>query len=208
MSALGSAFHDMLQRYEVTSYGVKVLWQEVLTAYGAADRHYHTLQHLEDIHACMAEVWSQLDGPDAVLLAIIYHDMVYRATRKDNEERSAEWMQERMLLHVDLPTGLVERAARHILATKDHTPNEDRDTDLFTDADLSTLGAPADRYAEYAEQVRREFRIYPDGIYRQGRRKVLKHFLAMPQIFKTPHFRQRYEEQARINLNAELIRTK
>jgi len=204
MSTLGSAFNDLLQLHGVTAYGIQVLWQEVLTAYGASNRHYHTLQHLEDLHASMAGVWSQLDVPDAVLLALVYHDIVYRAHRTDNEERSAVLMRERMLLHVDLPVHLVERAARHILATKNHVNNEDLDTELFTDADLSILGAPADRYAQYAKQVRREFKIYPDLLYRPGRRKVLKHFLDMPQIFKTPYFRERFEEQARTNLNAEL----
>lgn len=204
MSALATAFHDLLHRHEVTAYGAQVLWQEVVTAYGAANRHYHTLQHLEDVHAGMAEVWSQLDEADAVLLAIVYHDIVYRAHRTDNEERSAELMRERMLLQVDLPMQLVERAARHILATKYHAQNQDPDTDLFTDADLSILGAPVDRYAEYTKQVRREFKIYPDLLYRPGRRKVLKHFLDMPQLFKTPYFRERFEEQARINMHAEL----
>lgn len=203
MSTLGPAFREMLQRDEVTEHGAQVLWQEVLTAHGAANRHYHTLEHLENIHACMAEVWSQLDEEDAVLLALVYHDIVYKATRKDNEEQSAELMRERML-RVGLPGPLVERAARHILATKDHVNSQDLDTDLFTDADLSILGAPADRYATYVKQVRTEFKIYPDLLYRPGRRKVLKHFLDMPQIFKTAYFQERYEAQARINLNVEL----
>lgn len=195
MPPLATAFHQMLQRHAVTEQSAQDLWQEVVSAYGAANRHYHTLQHLEDVHAGMAGVWSQLDDADAVLLAIVYHDMVYRADRNDNEERSADLMRERML-HVGLPAQLVERAARHILATKNHAHNPAPDTDLFTDADLSILGAPAVRYAEYAKQVRREFKNYPDLLYRPGRRKVLKHFLAMPQLFKTPYFRERFEEQA------------
>ena len=205
MSPLRSAFLDMLQRYAVTEHEAQVLWREVVIAYGTDDRHYHTLRHLEDVQASMAEVWSQLDGPDPVLLAIVYHDLVYQATRSDNEEQSAEVMRARML-QLGLPGQLVERAARHILATKAHAKSTDPDTELFTDADLSILGAPSDRYAAYANEVRREFRIYPDLLYRPGRRKVLKHFLDMPQIFKTPYFRERFEEQARINLNAELAK--
>ena len=204
MSPLRSAFHELLQRYAVTAHEAQVLCRETVIAYGTDDRHYHTLQHLEDVYASMAEVWTQLDGPDAVLLAIVYHDIVYQATRSDNEERSAELMRARMQLHVGLPAHLVDRAANHILATKDHAQNAAPDTDLFTDADLSILGSHADRYAAYANEVRREFRIYPDLLYRPGRRKVLKHFLDMPQIFKTVYFRERFEEQARINLNAEL----
>ncbi len=204
MSTLRSAFHDMLYRYAVTAHEAHVLWREVVIAYGTDDRHYHTLQHLEDIQSSMNEVWPQLDDPDAVLLAIVYHDIIFQATCCDNEERSAELMRARLTLHVGLPAPRMDRAANHILATKAHVHNPAPDTDLFTDADLSILGASADRYAAYAHEVRREFQIYPDLFYRPGRRKVLKHFLDMPQIFKTAYFRERFEEQARINLNAEL----
>jgi len=44
----------------------------------------------------------------------------------------------------------------------------------------------------------------PDFIYNQGRQKVLKHFLAMNQIYKTDYFFNKYESQARTNLNIEL----
>jgi hypothetical protein len=37
-----------------------------------------------------------------------------------------------------------------------------------------------------------------------GRRKVLKHFLEMESIFKTKYFQDKYEDQARMNISAEL----
>lgn len=138
-----------------------------------------------------------------MLLAIVYHDFVYSATHKDNEERSARVMRDRMVKS-GLPAPLIERTAFHILATKQHAPSNDPDTDLFTDADLSILGSSPERYHVYADQVRREYRRFPDLLYKPGRRKVLAHFLAMPRIFKTPYFWARFEEQARVNLNAEL----
>jgi predicted metal-dependent HD superfamily phosphohydrolase len=113
-------------------------------------------------------------------------------------------MRERMLVTLGLPEPLVVRAAAHIRATQSHEPSNDPDTNLFTDADLSILGSSHERYKLYTQQVRREYRLYPDLLYIPGRRKVLAHFLAMPHIFKTDHFRERFEEQARINLAAEL----
>ena len=47
---------------------------------------------------------------------------------------------------------------------------------------------------------------YHDIIYKPGRQKVLKHFLAMNRIYKTDHFFKKYEPQARINLANELSR--
>ncbi|MDX2245424.1 MAG: hypothetical protein SF052_01505 [Bacteroidia bacterium] len=81
----------------------------------------------------------------------------------------------------------------------------DNDTNLFTDADLSILGQKREIYHAYSTNVRKEYAIYPDILYNPGRKKVLQHFLAMEQIFKTPHFQEKYEAQARANLEEELM---
>jgi predicted metal-dependent HD superfamily phosphohydrolase len=52
--------------------------------------------------------------------------------------------------------------------------------------------------------VRREYSIYPDLLYKPGRKKVLQHFLNMEHIFKTIHFYTLYEQNARNNLNREI----
>ena len=204
MPGLEDDLRELLDRHEVHADHIDELWQEVVKAHSSPGRHYHTLQHLEDLHAQLAEVRSALQDPDAVLLAIVYHDLTYRVSRKDNEERSAEVMLERMLVALDLPGPMVLRAAAHIRATRRHEASADPDTDLFTDADLSILGSSRERYKLYTQQVRWEYRRYPDLLYKPGRRKVLAHFLAMPHIFKTTYFRDRYEEQARLNMEAEL----
>lgn len=59
-------------------------------------------------------------------------------------------------------------------------------------------------YLQYAENIRKEYSIYPDALYQPGRRQVLQHFLAQEHIFKTPVFRERYEKQARENISKEL----
>jgi predicted metal-dependent HD superfamily phosphohydrolase len=46
--------------------------------------------------------------------------------------------------------------------------------------------------------------MYPDFLYRPGRRKVLQHFLDMERIFKTEEFASKFEKQARVNLGWEL----
>lgn len=204
MPGLENDLRELLYRHEVHADHIDELWQEVVKAHSSPGRHYHTLQHLEDLRAQLAEVTADLQDPDAVLLAIAYHDLTYRVSRKDNEERSAGVMLERMLVAPDLPGPIVPRAAAHIRATRRHEASADPDTDPFTDADLSILGSSRERYKLCTQQVRREYRRYPDMLYKPGRRKVLAHFLAMPHIFKTAYFRDRYEEQARFNMEAEL----
>jgi predicted metal-dependent HD superfamily phosphohydrolase len=92
------------------------------------------------------------------------------------------------------------------LATKSHSIAEDNDTNYFTDADLAILGADDKTYTEFAKAIRKEYAVYPDTIYNHGRKKVLTHFLQMPEIYKTKYFRDKYETRARVNLSTELGR--
>jgi len=66
------------------------------------------------------------------------------------------------------------------------------------------LGADAETYQQYTQQIRKEYGIYPNIVYNPGRKKVLQHFLSMPHIYKTEVFYNRYEKQARVNLAWEL----
>jgi predicted metal-dependent HD superfamily phosphohydrolase len=97
----------------------------------------------------------------------------------------------------------MEQCVKLILATQKHEPAGE-EVNLFTDADLSVLGAEPESYKLYATQVRKEYGLYPDLIYNPGRKKVLQHFLAMPRIFKTDAFYEKYETTARRNLEWEL----
>jgi len=53
-------------------------------------------------------------------------------------------------------------------------------------------------------KIRKEYKVYPDIIYKPGRRKVVQHFLAMERIYKTDYFFVRLEQQAKENLTKEL----
>jgi predicted metal-dependent HD superfamily phosphohydrolase len=69
---------------------------------------------------------------------------------------------------------------------------------------LSILGASEAAYWDYARQVRREYRLVPDLLYRPGRRKVLAKLLAASVLFHTPALRAALDAPARRNLQAEL----
>ena len=173
-------------------------------AYGAPERHYHTLQHIENLLNRVAV--HPLQDAVVVELASWFHDAVYNALRSDNEAQSAEWAL-RFLQETTLAPDRRERVADLIRRTQDHTqpqPPDDADLLLFLDADLSILGAPAAAYWDYARQVRREYHLVPDLLYRPGRRKVLAKLLAAPVLFHTPAFRAELDAAARRNLQAEL----
>ena len=88
--------------------------------------------------------------------------------------------------------------------TKEHQLATDEDTNFLLDIDLSVLGKNPEEYKQYSDNIRKEYRIYPDFMYRKGRLKVLKNMLALDAIYKTEFFKQAYENQARENLKLEI----
>jgi len=93
----------------------------------------------------------------------------------------------------------------YIVATKYHKiENNDTDLAYFLDFDMAILGKDWDNYLKYTVKIRKEYRIYPNILYRKGRKKALKHFLKTERIYKTDEFFNRFEVQARKNIQKEL----
>jgi predicted metal-dependent HD superfamily phosphohydrolase len=179
-------------------------WQRLAAAYDAPERHYHNLQHIENLLNRVGA--SPLQDPVVVALAVWFHDAVYSALRHDNEAESAEWALA-FLHETTLAPARRARVADLICRTQDHTqpqPPHDADLLLFLDADLSILGAPKAAYWDYAHQIRQEYQAVPDELYRPGRSKVLAKLLAAPVLFHTPALRDELDAAARHNLQAEL----
>ncbi|KGO82597.1 hypothetical protein Q763_05750 [Flavobacterium beibuense F44-8] len=181
------------------------MWQEIKEYYSHKSRKYHNLTHLENLYKELSFCKELIEDWDTVLFALFYHDIIYKSTRNDNEEQSAELALQR-LKEINYPEDKAERCRQMILATKSHLPVSDNDINLFTDADLSILGYDWSRYAKYYKQVREEYSYYPDILYKPGRKKVLKHFLSMSFIYKTEFFRAKYEENAKENIRKELTK--
>ncbi len=85
-------------------------------------------------------------------------------------------------------------------------PQDDANGCVLSDADLAILAAPAERYAEYVADVRREYAHVPDDLFAAGRAAVLRELLAKPSLFHTRHAREHWEAPARANVEAELAR--
>ena len=196
-------FTDLVEKFTDDQPIIKLLWVEIEKQYSGSKRFYHNLSHLENLLKQLTEVKDQVADWDTTLFSLFYHDIIYKASRNDNEEKSAEFVSKRLRM-IACPEGKIELCISQILATKVHSVSGDNDTNLFTDADLSILGQDWPVYSQYFKQVRKEYSIYPDVLYKPERKKVLNHFLGMSRIFKTDWFCNKYEERARLNLKQEL----
>jgi predicted metal-dependent HD superfamily phosphohydrolase len=196
-------FAQLASAYSSNNYIIEQLWDVIETAYTNPKRYYHTLQHLQHLLDELSHIKENIQDRNTVLFSVFYHDLVYNPLRRDNEERSVLIMENR-LQSIDVPLTVINTCKDQIMATKAHSLHTDMDTNLFTDADLSILGQEWNTYKEYATAIRKEYALYPDSLYKPGRKAVLHHFLKMDQIFKTEPFFIKYEKQARENLFQEL----
>jgi predicted metal-dependent HD superfamily phosphohydrolase len=174
--------------------------QELVAAYSAPGRHYHNLAHIED---CLAKL-AHVEGLSAIeretlTEAIWWHDVVYDATRSDNEELSARLAEQHVRSELRAEVGRLIRLTR----THQVEPH-DRLGAILISIDLSILGADPARYDAYAAAIRQEYSHRSDADYRAGRANVLRHFAARPFIYPDAGFAEIYDRQARENLAREL----
>lgn len=177
----------------------------LLSRYSETHRAYHTLEHVEYCLNELESVRYLVVNPDAVELALWYHDAVYDTKATDNEERSA-FLAVEMVRDVFLPDNFGQLIAGLIIATKHTSVPAHFDAKLLVDVDLSILGQPEDKFSKYERQIRREYDWVPEEMFVVGRSKILKLFLDRPSIYSTQFFRDKYEEQARKNIANSLAR--
>lgn len=181
-------------------------YEELLDRYTEGHRHYHNLHHIVSLLQLADTYKDQLEAPQLVAFAIWYHDAIYDATQKDNEEQSA-LLARRHLSKMGFNSDIIQHCYNMIITTKTHTTDETKDhpdTGFLLDIDLSILATEPDNYKKYAEQIRQEYIMYADVLYTAGRKNVLQHFLSKERIYHTGTFYALWEEQARMNIKNEL----
>lgn len=209
-SAHAVAVSDLLHAWRdtlppaATVATVSRLGDELLARWTEPHRHYHTVDHLQAVLAVIEDNVSSATDPSAVRLAAWFHDAVYDPTRVDNEEASALFA-ESVLPELRVTVAQVAEIARLVRLTATHDPMPgDRNGALLMDADLAILASPPETYRAYTVAIRREYGHLDDATFAAGRAGVLANLLTLPQLFRTPTLRDRWEDVARYNVTAEL----
>lgn len=179
---------------------------QLLAAHSGPDRHYHGLQHIAECLQWLDQLRPQLARPAELALALSFHDAIYDPQAKDNELRSAQWAQA-VLQSAGAEPDAVQRVDALIMATCHFQPAQAQlpeDSAWMLDIDLSILGAPAARFAQYQAQIQAEYAWVPAADYALRRQAVLRSFLQRPAIYQTATMQARLEAQARDNLQQAL----
>lgn len=176
-----------------------LVYNDLSTRMSEDGRHYHTMEHIDEMLTLADEAGLSSPVIDA---AIWFHDAVYEAGSKHNEDLSAE-LAEQFMPRLNLSQIEQARVTAMIIASREHR-SKNTEIQPFLDLDMAILGAKPERYKRYAADVRQEFAHVSDWNFALGRKHFLKGCLRRKQLYLTPWFRERFEAQARENIKAEI----
>ena len=94
----------------------------------------------------------KLSELDVIFFAIIYHDIIYKPLKKDNEEKSAQFFIDKVATPLKLELAFSKKVCDAILSTKHNEGskkfwNNNEDIQLLLDLDLSIFKTEnLDRY--------------------------------------------------------------
>jgi predicted metal-dependent HD superfamily phosphohydrolase len=97
---------------------------------------YHKRLHIIDCLNEFYQVRHLIKNPDIIECAILFHDIIYDPTAKDNEENSAKFA-EQMLTKRGLPKDFITEVVRYILGTKHDKASDTQDGKYLSDIDIS-----------------------------------------------------------------------
>jgi predicted metal-dependent HD superfamily phosphohydrolase len=180
-------------------------FESLMARYAEPHRRYHTVRHLDECFERLAELRGLADHPAEVELALWFHDAIYERRSAENETKSADLAVSKASA-AGVPADCAERIRRLIMVTRHAAIPSGIDEEVLVDVDLAILGANPARFDEYEDQVRAEYRWVPAFLFKSQRRKILEEFLARPSIFSTKLFLERYEGQARSNIERSIAR--
>ena len=183
----------------------QTIWTAIESRYCEPGRAYHTLEHILDLIIISRQFRTKISDYTSVLLAIIFHDIIYDPKSNINEEDSAVLFVELLQEHLD--GSLLTKTANYIIATTDHLPGKILDYDLllFLDLDMSILGRERDEYSSYAAKIRMEYSHIDESAFNVGRSGFLRKTLqSHNHILLTEEFRTLMESKARSNLEWEI----
>lgn len=140
---------------------------EAFKRYEEPHRFYHTLNHIEDIFQQLTD--RRLIDNAALLLATIYHDIIYDPRSATNEEDSEQYFTE----NFSGDEALKQEVSTIILDTKKHRASTALSA-IFCEIDLSILHQPLQKLIAYEHQIFKEFQFVDYSIYKVKRLEVLR----------------------------------
>ena len=170
--------------------------------YSERNRFYHSRSHLEHCLAQFDRARSATPDPDAVEIALWFHDVIYDPFACDNELKSAELFMRKLGRQID--PDRAEHIHRLIMATVHDRPPGCTDASFVVDVDLSSFALPWDEFEADSDAIRQEYAHLSDDEFYGNQFRFLSALASRETLYSTAFFRERSERIARENLNRRL----
>jgi predicted metal-dependent HD superfamily phosphohydrolase len=161
-------------------------------------RFYHNWDHILSGYANLFDYFNNNPSQrinKVLVWAWLTHDYIYRTDGTDNELES--FKAARKLL---LSPSLINGDKGLWLCTKHNNTANTHDQQLICDVDLASLGDWWEAFEATNRLVEFEWAAYPRLELVRGRKEFFEALLARPYIYYLNWFRNKYEEQARCNI--------
>jgi predicted metal-dependent HD superfamily phosphohydrolase len=142
-------------------------------------------------------------NPEAVELAIWYHDIENYPWCKDNEKRSVQ-----ILLGLKDRAGIADKVldyAKNLIMITEYVQEPITvDEQLIVDCDIASFGKSSIEFEISNSNIRKEYSFVDLSRYTKGRQDILKRFFDKKRIYYTDEMHDKYEIQARKNIETVL----
>jgi len=179
---------------------------ELASTYNASGNIYHNRSHISN---CLDELEANKDLAEdykAIKDAVLFHDIIYLPWKRNNEEESALFA-ENYLKNRGESEEYCHKVRDLVLITKHNETPVTKDQELIIDIDLAILWQDEQTYQNYTNHVKQEYqKAMPELTDEQfyfWRKNFLEKFLQKDKIYFTKRFSDKYESQARQNLQKE-----
>jgi pantetheine-phosphate adenylyltransferase len=156
-------FHRFAQLMDTDLKDLSYIFQ----LYNEEHRYYHTLEH---INYMLNKAEENYELSDDLLIAIIFHDVIYDPKSTNNELESAKLFKKYSRNKIK-NEDLIYQA---ILDTKNHIPTEGNNiSKLLIKYDLEILFCDFDELIEFERKIFKEYQFVDYSIYKEKRIEVL-----------------------------------
>ena len=159
----------------LNKWNIKCDINTLLSMWNESHRHYHNLNHLNDLVNQVNEnkhAFTEKEH-DMLILTSLFHDCVYDPMRNDNEEKSAEFFEN---CCVDKSNPDVLKIKQMIIDTKSHKPSS-RLSNIFISFDMNIVERNYEDLLEWENGISQEYSGYDNKDYKEGRIKFLESLL-------------------------------
>lgn len=158
----------------LNSWNIKCDVNSILNMWNESHRHYHTLDHLNEILKLIESdkrFYTEKEY-EKLIITTLFHDCIYDPLKNDNEEKSASFFEKCCLLkNEDL-----EHITNMILETKNHKSST-KLSESFIDYDMSIINSDFDRLLYWEDGIYNEYKSHGDDSYKIGRLSFLESLL-------------------------------